>query len=109
MAADGRPSHASTRLRQTWQRRGALAWLLWPLTLPLRALTAVRRRLYQAGLLRSVRLPVPVIVVGNVIVGGAGKTPVTLAVLRHLQAAGWHPGVLSRGYGRSTGWDERYD
>lgn len=100
MAADGRA--LSTRLRQAWLRRGPLAIALWPLSQPYRALTALRRAFYRRGLLRSERLPVPVIVVGNVIAGGAGKTPVTLAVVRHLQAAGWHPGVVSRGYGRST-------
>lgn len=93
---------AATRLRQAWRRRGPLAALLWPLSLPYRALTALRHRLYQSGLLRSERLSVPVIVVGNVIAGGAGKTPVTLAVVRHLRATGWRPGVISRGYGRST-------
>ncbi|MBS0610934.1 MAG: tetraacyldisaccharide 4'-kinase [Proteobacteria bacterium] len=92
----------ATRLRQAWQRRGLLALALWPLSLPYRALTALRRALFQAGLLRSERLPVPVIVVGNVIVGGAGKTPVTLALLHHLRAAGWRPGVISRGYGRAS-------
>jgi len=93
---------AATRLRLAWQRRGPLALALWPLSLPYRALTALRRALYRAGVLRGERLPVPVIVVGNIIVGGAGKTPVTLAVVRHLRAAGWRPGVISRGYGRAT-------
>ena len=93
---------AATRLRQAWQRRGPLALALWPLTLPYRLLTALRRALYQCGLARGERLPVPVIVVGNVIAGGAGKTPVTLAIVRHLRANGWRPGVISRGYGRAT-------
>ncbi len=93
---------AAARLRQAWQRRGPLALLLWPLTLPYRLLTALRRALYRTGLLKQHRLPVPVIVVGNVIVGGAGKTPVTLALLQHLRAAGWRPGVISRGYGRAA-------
>ncbi len=93
---------AAARLRQAWQQRGPLALLLWPLTLPYRLLTALRRALYRTGLLKQHRLPVPVIVVGNVIVGGAGKTPVTLALLQHLRAAGWRPGVISRGYGRQT-------
>lgn len=66
-----------------------------------RGLVALRRSLYAAGVLRSHHLPVPVIVVGNVVVGGAGKTPTVIALIRHLQAAGWHPGVISRGYGRA--------
>ena len=93
---------AAARLRQAWQRRGPLALALWPLSLPYRLLTALRRALYRGGLLRSERLPVPVVVVGNVIAGGAGKTPVTLAIVRHLRAAGWRPGVIARGYGRNT-------
>ncbi|WP_312759574.1 tetraacyldisaccharide 4'-kinase [Pulveribacter sp.] len=93
----------SARLRQAWQHRGLLARLLWPLSLPYRWLTALRRALYAAGVLTRTRLPVPVIVVGNVIAGGAGKTPVTIALVRHLQAAGWRPGVISRGHGRQGG------
>lgn len=48
------------------------------------------------------RAPVPVIVVGNILVGGTGKTPVTAAICRHLRAQGWHPGILSRGYGTAA-------
>ena len=92
----------SAGLRSAWRQRGWLALALWPLSLPYRALVALRRTLYRWGVLRSERLPVPVIVVGNVIAGGAGKTPVTLALVRHLQATGWQPGVISRGYGRSS-------
>ena len=79
-----------------------MAWALWPLSLLYGLLVALRRALYQAGIFKSSHPGVPVIVVGNVIAGGAGKTPVVMAVLQHLQAQGWHPGVVSRGYGRST-------
>lgn len=93
----------SARLRRAWQYRGPLARLLWPLSLPYRLLSALRRALYAAGVLSRTRLRVPVIVVGNVIAGGAGKTPVTIALVRHLQTAGWRPGVISRGHGRRGG------
>ena len=94
------PWHA--RLTRAWEHRGALAWLLWPLSLPYRLLVALRRWLYTHHWLASTRVPVPVIVVGNVVAGGAGKTPVVMALVQHLQARGLQPGILSRGYGRSS-------
>lgn len=90
------------RLQQAWLHRGLLAWLLWPLSLLFRALTATRRAAYGRGVLRREHPGVPVIVVGNVVAGGAGKTPVVMRVIRHLQSRGLHPGVVSRGYGRET-------
>lgn len=89
-------------LTEHWERRGWLAWLLWPLSLLLGGLVRLRQGLYLSGLLKKERVPVPVIVVGNVVAGGAGKTPVVLALVRHLQAHGRQPGVISRGYGRRT-------
>jgi tetraacyldisaccharide 4'-kinase len=89
-------------LQSAWLRRGPLAWLLWPLSLLFGLVVALRRGLYRAGRLRSARLPVPVVVVGNVVAGGAGKTPVLLALLEHLGARGIRAGVISRGYGRSS-------
>ncbi|MYZ53927.1 hypothetical protein F5985_17790 [Malikia spinosa] len=90
----------SSRLLQAWQRRGPLAALLWPVSQLYAALMGLRRLAYRSGIKRSERLPVPVLVVGNVVVGGAGKTPTVIALLRHLRAQGWTPGVISRGYGR---------
>ncbi len=85
-----------------WIRRGPLARLLLPISWCFRLLLSLRRTLYRWGVFRSHRAQVPVIVVGNVIAGGAGKTPVVMALVQHLQAVGLHPGVISRGYGRST-------
>ncbi|MEY2840461.1 MAG: hypothetical protein RJB60_2760 [Pseudomonadota bacterium] len=85
-----------------WPKRGWGARLMWPLHLLMLSLVAVRRQLYAWGWMRSVRLSVPVLVVGNRVAGGAGKTPTTLAVLEHLQMRGHRPGLLSRGHGRSV-------
>ena len=90
------------RLTRAWTHRGWLAWLLWPISLLYGVLVKLRRSLYQAGIFKSERVPVPVIVVGNVVAGGAGKTPVVMMLVRHLQAHGLQVGVISRGYGRQT-------
>jgi tetraacyldisaccharide 4'-kinase len=88
-------------LQRAWRGRGPLARLLWPLSLLYRAVAGLHRTLYTHGLLRAERLPVPVLVVGNVIAGGAGKTPVVIALVEQLRARGLAVGVVSRGYGRS--------
>ena len=86
-------------LQQAWLGRGITAWLLAPVALVYGALVGLRRLAFRMGLNGIERLPVPVLVVGNRIAGGAGKTPTTLALLQHLRATGWHPGVLTRGHG----------
>lgn len=85
--------------RRIWQSRNVAAALLWPLSQAYRVLFEHDRRRRRA-LARP--LPVPVIVVGNAVAGGAGKTPVVIALVRHLQSQGWRPGVISRGYGRAA-------
>ena len=88
-------------LRRAWLHRGPLACLLWPLSRVYAALVRQRWQEFQSGERPSTRLPVPVVVVGNVVAGGAGKTPLVIALVRHCQQAGWQVGVISRGYGRS--------
>jgi len=80
-----------------------LTALLWPLSLPFRAAVALRRLLYQRGILRAVRLSAPVVVIGNITVGGSGKTPLVAALARALAQRGHRPGIVSRGYARMSG------
>ena len=87
------------RLLAAWQRRGVLASLLLPLSWLYALVSGLRRWAYRRGWLASTALPVPVVVVGNIIVGGSGKTPFTLWLAENLRAAGWRPGIISRGYG----------
>lgn len=94
----------SQALTRAWHGQGprwarTLLLGLVPLSLLFGALVALRRRLYRLGLLKVTRLPVPVVVVGNLSVGGAGKTPLVLALVDWLRRAGYRPGLISRGYG----------
>lgn len=83
-------------LVNAWYRGAAWLYLLWPLSLVYRSVTALRRRWQQDGA-RPASLPV--VVVGNITIGGAGKTPMVIALARLLQAQGLRPGIVSRGYG----------
>lgn len=87
-------------LTQAWLHRGALACSLWLVSLFYGALIRLRQLVYRMGWSRVERLPVPILVVGNVIAGGSGKTPVVMALVQHLLAHGIRVGVISRGYGR---------
>ncbi len=83
--------------------RGLLACLLYPLSLLYGLAITLRRGTAATGGPPTQTLPVPVIVVGNLIAGGAGKTPAVRAVIELLRREGWAPGVVSRGYGRRGG------
>jgi tetraacyldisaccharide 4'-kinase len=91
--------------QQLWYRSNPWIWLLSPLTLLFWLLSHGRRALYTNGLLPRFRPDVPVIVVGNISVGGNGKTPVVIWLVEMLREAGYRPGVVSRGYG---GKSDRY-
>jgi tetraacyldisaccharide 4'-kinase len=95
-AWNGHGADGSTALGQV------LVFFLLPISWLFTGLVAIRRTLYEHGFCKQTRLPVPVIVVGNVMVGGVGKTPITMALVNHLTAQGLRVGVLSRGYGRKT-------
>ena len=86
-------------LQNHWHRITPLHLILFPLSLVFRLLVALRRDMYRNGMLASEQLLLPVIVIGNITVGGTGKTPLTLALAQQLAERGWHPLIVSRGFG----------
>lgn len=89
-------------IQGSWYRITPLHLILLPLSLLFFLLSSLRRWLFRAGIISSVKLPVPVIIVGNISVGGTGKTPLTLWLAEQLLADGWHPGIISRGFAGSS-------
>jgi tetraacyldisaccharide 4'-kinase len=88
-------------LQRAWLLRGWLARLLWPLSQIYGLTVRLRRWLYRHHFLASTWAGVPTIVVGNVISGGAGKTPLVIYLVGHLRSQGFEVGVISRGFGRT--------
>ncbi|MDX1787010.1 MAG: tetraacyldisaccharide 4'-kinase [Psychrobacter sp.] len=88
-----------TTMTRAWQRQAAWLWLLLPVSWLYGFITMIRRQAYKIGLLSSYRAPIPVMVIGNITVGGSGKTPLIIELVTHLQKQGLKVGVISRGYG----------
>ncbi len=92
-------------LERHWYRKTPVSLLLLPVSWLYCALTVLRRGLYRAGIFSAVKLPVPVIVVGNVTVGGTGKTPFVIWLAGFLRSKGLRPGIVLRGYlGSAANW-----
>ncbi len=89
----------ATWLSQTWYQRHPVRWLLTPLSACYRSLIWLRQQAYHIGLFKQHQLAVPVIIVGNITVGGTGKTPFVIWLVQQLTAVGLRPGIISRGYG----------
>jgi tetraacyldisaccharide 4'-kinase len=83
-----------------WYRSPCLiAYLLLPFSLIFRGIVSIRRFFYRVGIKKTTTFSVPIIVVGNIVVGGAGKTPLVIWLVKLLQQHGYKPGVISHGYG----------
>ena len=95
------------QLTQLWYREQARAPLLQPLAWLYGRVVALRQRAYRSGWARSARAGRPVVVVGNLTVGGTGKTPLTLWLAQALTAAGLRVGIVARGYGSRNGREPR--
>lgn len=90
-------------LARQWQRGGWLSTALRPLSALTAWAVARKRERYASGAKVAYRAPVPVVVIGNIYVGGTGKTPMVIATVENLRARGYTPGVVSRGYGVKVG------
>ncbi|MBE0438500.1 MAG: tetraacyldisaccharide 4'-kinase [Gammaproteobacteria bacterium] len=86
-------------LVDSWYQPHPLRWLLWPLSVFYKLIISVRRQLYVRGVFKQHQISVPVIVVGNITVGGTGKTPFVIWLTTQLKNTGYRPGIISRGYG----------
>lgn len=88
-----------TAITRAWQRKAAWLWLLLPISWLYGLLTLLRRQAYRIGMFSSFRAPVPIMVIGNITVGGSGKTPLIITLVNYLQQRDIKVGVISRGYG----------
>ncbi len=89
-------------LERLWYGESAMGWVLLPFAVVFRMLVALRVQAYHSGIFGREKIPIPVIVVGNITVGGTGKTPIVSWLATQLSDSGRKPGIVSRGYGTSV-------
>ena len=86
------------RIQQHWRTPTAVSLALTPFSLVYGLVTKIRKAAYISGVLKTHRFDIPVVVVGNLTVGGTGKTPFVITLAERLKIRGWRPGIVSRGY-----------
>ena len=95
-------------INETWYSKNTLSQLLIPLSLIYCGIVAIRKTLYSLKILKSTKISVPVIIVGNITAGGTGKTPLVIWLVKYLKENGFNPGVISRGYkGKAKSWPQQ--
>jgi len=92
-----------------WYSQNPVAWFFWPLSQLFCFISFIRRQLYHHGVLKTIAFDVPVVIVGNISVGGSGKTPLLIALVDYLKQQGKKPGVVSRGYGGTVAGVKQLD
>lgn len=97
------PAKAEPWIHSVWYGRSPIIWLLLPFSWLFFLIVRLRTRLYKLGLLKVTRFDVPVIIIGNITVGGTGKTPITMWLCQELRKRGFKPGIVSRGHGGQIG------
>lgn len=103
-----KPRTFKEKLENSWMERGGLATVLRPLSWLLCTIVFIRRWCYRLKIFRTTTLPIPVVVVGNITVGGTGKTPLTIWLANYLSRNGYRPGIVSRGYGgKARKWPQQ--
>ena len=95
--------HLQDLIQHIWYEDSAAYWMLLPLSWLFAGIVSARRNLFERGALRRYQANVPVVVVGNITVGGSGKTPIAIWLALQLKQRGMRPGIVSRGYGGSVG------
>lgn len=93
------PQDHTPYLEKAWYKKSSWLWLLWPFSLITKKISKNRLQNFLSGKTNSWKPKIPVIVVGNIVAGGTGKTPFVIWLAKELQKLGYFPGVISRGYG----------
>ena len=101
MSSSKKPSFFN-KAPQFWERRGPTSLVLWPLSKIYGWINQALDLVGELNLGRRKPTPVPIIIVGNIRVGGTGKTPIVIALAERLARMGWKPGIISRGYGATA-------